>query len=197
MSISSIILGLLASGFAFNSAGNLKGAWNKSVDSYQGTSFFSPQAKKGLDIADKFAKTGGLSLIAIQSFTQDKVPTVALQSVVNILEGKLPKTGKQLSKNISQVGEEASSIFASKKSDEVIDNKTNDDNVLKTTNLNKPEVSESQVSKDEKSTLESSAKLAPSDSDNVLIESESKSEVTPGDNEETNSTEPINTQISQ
>jgi len=195
MSISSIILGLLASGFAFNSAGNLKGAWNKSVDSYKGTSFFSPQAKKGLDIADKSAKTLGAGLIAIQSFTQDKVPTVALQSVVNILEGKLPKTGKQLSKNISQVGEEASSIFAPKKSDEVIDNKTNYDNVLKTTNLNKPEVSETQISKDEKSTLESSE---PSDSsDDILIKSENQSELTPSDNKEATSTEIVNDQTSQ
>jgi hypothetical protein len=194
MSISSIILGLLASGFAFNSAGNLKGAWNKSVDSYKGTSFFSPQAKKGLDIADKSAKTLGAGLIAIQSFTQDKVPTVALQSVVNILEGKLPKTGKQLSKNISQVGEEASSIFASKRSDEVIDNKTNYDNVLKTTNLNKPEVSEPQVSKDEKSTLESSE---PSDSSDILIKSENQSELTPDDNKEPNPKEIVNDQTSQ
>lgn len=119
MSVFSIILGLVASVFTVNGAGNLKGTWNKPVESYTGSSFFSPEIKKGLDVTDKFAKTAGPALIAIQSFTSDAVKTAALQSVIDVTSGKLPKSGDQLSKTISNVGDEFKTNFGSKKSNKI------------------------------------------------------------------------------
>lgn len=116
MSIFSIILGLLASGFAVHSAGNLKGTWNKSVESYQGNSFFSPGVKKGFDVADKAVKTTGYVSLAIDNFTGGNLQTAALQSVLDIAGGKLPKTGEKLKETVSNAG----SIFASPEESEKV-----------------------------------------------------------------------------
>jgi len=115
MSIFSIILGLIASGFAINGAGNLKEAWNKDYDSFKKSSFFSTKAKWGMNVAKKSTETAIPALIAVENFTGGIPRTAALQSVVDMVGGKLPKTGEQMSKTFSKVGEELSAPFHSSK----------------------------------------------------------------------------------
>ena len=118
MSVSSIILGCIASIFAVNGAGNLKEAWNKSYDSFEKSSFVSTKAKWGLNLADKLSKTGVFALIAADNFSGNKIKTIALQSVLDVVGGKLPKTGTALTKSISNVSDEAKSNFSMSKPNE-------------------------------------------------------------------------------
>ena len=111
MSVSSVILALLASGFAVNSAGNLKEAWNKSSDSFKNSSFFSPKAKWGFNFAEKLGKTVSFPLLAVDNLTGGKIQFIALRSALEYSGGKLPNTGRELARSIANLKKEAGSNF--------------------------------------------------------------------------------------
>jgi len=54
-------------------------------------------------------------LIAVESFTGGVAKTAALQSVVDMVGGKLPKNGDHMAKTFSKVGEDLSAPFRSSK----------------------------------------------------------------------------------
>jgi hypothetical protein len=131
MSISSVFLGILASCFAINGAGNLKEAFNKKYEDFSKSSIVNDKSKWFLNVCTKFAATSGSTLVAIESFTGGILKTAALQSVIDMVGGKLPRSGEKMSEIFSQAGTEISSPFISLKNN-IMGNKKAENPVKKT-----------------------------------------------------------------